>query len=50
MTDNSIHRAVEITKAAIPAENGIWLNHPDLVAKFVEVVANKLEELAGRKA
>ncbi|HET9994611.1 MAG TPA: hypothetical protein VFQ18_04340, partial [Candidatus Acidoferrum sp.] len=43
ISDISITRAVEITKAAIPAGN--WLNGGDTVAKFIETIANKLEEL-----
>jgi hypothetical protein len=45
MTDNTIHRAIEIVKAAIPSQNGVWINAPDAVAKFIEVVATKIDEL-----
>ncbi|HEY4776872.1 MAG TPA: hypothetical protein VIH56_04365 [Candidatus Acidoferrales bacterium] len=44
MDDNSIHRAVEITKAAISAQSG-WLSETDKIAKFIEVVATKIESL-----
>jgi hypothetical protein len=46
MDDSSIHRAVEIAKAAIPSQNGVWIGSPDVVAKFIETVAKKLEELS----
>lgn len=44
-TEDSILQAVEITKAAIAGENGPWMNSPDIVAKFIETVASKLEDL-----
>jgi hypothetical protein len=49
MNSNSVHQAIEITKAAIPTENGTWVNNPDAVAKFIEVVANKIDDLTHPK-
>jgi hypothetical protein len=41
----SIGQAVEITKVAIAGQNAPFANHGDIVAKFLEIVANKLQEL-----
>ena len=49
MTSNSIHYAVEIVKAAIPSQPGTWINHPEQVAKFIEVVATKIDTLSQSK-
>jgi hypothetical protein len=46
MTDNTIHRTVEIVKAAISSQNAAWINAPETVAKFIEVVATKIDDLA----
>jgi hypothetical protein len=45
VSDTSLTRAVEITKAALSSEAGTWVNHADIVAKFIETVAVKLEQL-----
>jgi hypothetical protein len=45
ISDTSLTRAVEITKAAIVAQNGVWIAHGETVAKFIEAVARKLEDL-----
>lgn len=37
MTESSIHRAVEIVKAAIPSQQGSWVGSPAKVAEFIEV-------------
>jgi hypothetical protein len=46
ISDPSLTRATEITKAAFgTGGTGGWINSPDLVAKFIETVAVKLEQL-----
>lgn len=49
MTTWAIEKAVELAKAAMPMQTGTWMSTPDTVAKFVEVVSTKLDELAKRK-
>jgi hypothetical protein len=46
----TIQQAIEITKAAIPMQNGSWLSNPKQVAKFVEVLANKINNLSQSKS
>jgi hypothetical protein len=48
MTLGSVHKAIEITVAAIPMQQGSWINNPKAVAEFIEVVATKIEELSGK--
>ena len=45
MHPDTVREAVEITKAAIPNQNGHWINDPGSVAKFIQTVAEKLHEL-----
>jgi hypothetical protein len=45
VSDSTLTRATEITKAALGSNAAAWLNHPDTVAKFIETVAIKLEQL-----
>jgi len=45
MTDSSVAQAVEVAKAAIGADNGVWIAHGDTVAKFIDTVAKKIDEL-----
>lgn len=47
LTESSIKQAVEITVATIPSQTGNWIADPERVAKFVETVARKIEELRG---
>jgi hypothetical protein len=42
---SSVEMAVEITKAAIPMQQGTWIDAPDTVAAFIEKVARKIESL-----
>jgi hypothetical protein len=45
LTDDAVKLAVEITIASVPLSSGTWIANPDAVAKFVEVVAKKINEL-----
>ncbi|MFI5057552.1 MAG: hypothetical protein ACHQLQ_05155 [Candidatus Acidiferrales bacterium] len=47
INDATIKLAVDITKAAITptTSGGHHLGSPDVVAKFIETIANKLEDL-----
>lgn len=45
ITDTSIKMAVEIVVAGMPLQTGTYLNNPEAIAKFLEVVATKLEKL-----
>jgi len=45
LTDDSVKLAVEIAKAGMPMSSGSLLTNPEVVAKFVEVVAKKIHEL-----
>ncbi len=45
ISDTTLTRAVEITKAAIVGQNGPWIAHSESVAKFIETIARKLEDL-----
>jgi len=49
MSPDSISKAIEITKAAIPIQAGSWIDKPDAVAKFIEIVAAKIDELSRGK-
>jgi protein-L-isoaspartate O-methyltransferase len=49
MTPFCIEKAVEIAKAAIPIQAGTWIDKPDTVAKFIETIAVKIDELSHRK-
>ena len=44
---DSIRMAVDITVAAVPIQPGTWITTPDTVAKFIETVARKIDELRG---
>jgi hypothetical protein len=46
ISPENLKMAVEITKAAVPMQSGSMISNPDQVAKFIEVVAKKLEALA----
>ena len=37
--------AVEVTKATLSAASVAFIEHPDDVAKFIDVVARKIDEL-----
>jgi len=45
ISDVSISQAVEIAKAGMPMTSGSLISSPDAVAKFLEIVATKLENL-----
>jgi predicted ATP-dependent protease len=45
LTHDAVDQAVKITIAAIPLSSGTMLSSPKVVADFIEVVANKIEEL-----
>lgn len=45
VSDLSILQAVEIVKAAVPSQSGAQTSYPENIAKLLEVVANKLEDL-----
>jgi len=45
MTQDSLDKAVEITKAAVPLSSGTWIPNPEDVAKFIEVVAKAIDGL-----
>jgi len=47
VTQHAVQQAVEITKVAVQA--GSWISSPDAVAKFIEVVAAKINELDTKK-
>jgi hypothetical protein len=43
---DAVDQAVEIARAAGPMQSGSsYINTPDAVAKFIEVVAKKIHEL-----
>jgi hypothetical protein len=44
ISDATLTRTVEITKAAL-GTGTTWVGNPDAVAKFIETVAAKLEQL-----
>jgi len=51
ISDTSITRAVEITKAALACHSTTsWVNSGDTVATFLDKVATKLEELRDRQS
>jgi hypothetical protein len=41
----AVDQAVEIAKAAVPMQAGSLISTPDAVAKFIEVVAKKINDL-----
>jgi hypothetical protein len=45
ITPDSMKMAVEIAKAGMSSPSGSMINFPDQVAKFLEVVATKIETL-----
>jgi hypothetical protein len=45
VSELSVKQAIELAKAGMPLSNGSMLNSPDTVAKFLEVVATKIEML-----
>lgn len=45
VSETSIKMAVEITIAGMPVQAGSMISHPDEVAKFIETVARKIDEL-----
>jgi hypothetical protein len=45
---SSVALAVEIVKAAIPSQGGTGMGYPDNVAKFIEIVAKKIDDLMPR--
>ena len=44
-SDKSIELAIDLAKAGMPSNTGILMTNPELVTKFIEVVANKIESL-----
>jgi hypothetical protein len=42
---DAVDQAIEITKAAAPMQSGSWINNPEAVAKFIDVVAKKIHDL-----
>jgi hypothetical protein len=50
ISDDAMRYTVEITKSALATHNqngSTWIQGPDQVAKFVEVVSAKINELMG---
>jgi hypothetical protein len=45
VTTDSLKMAVEITVAGMPMQSGSMVSAPDAVAKFIETVARKIDEL-----
>ncbi len=45
LTNDSVKEAVEIAKAGMPMGTGTMLVSPEVIAKFIEVVAKKIHEL-----
>lgn len=45
MTDSSVAQAVEVAKAAIGSSNGVWIADGNTVAKFIDAIARKIDEL-----
>jgi hypothetical protein len=46
LSHRSVEQAVELAKAGMPTSVGASaLNFPDVVAKFIETVARKIEEI-----
>jgi len=45
LIEDAVKQAVEITKAGMPVQTGSLIHSPDVVAKFIEVVATKIHEL-----
>lgn len=41
----SVKLAVQVAVAAAPLQTGTIINYPEDVAKFIEVVATKIQEL-----
>ena len=48
LSENSVSQAEEITKVAVASQSGTFINHGDIVAKFIDIVAEKLQELRDR--
>ena len=44
----SIKMAVELAKEGMQPPTGTYLNNPEVVAKFIETVARKIDELWDR--
>ena len=42
---DAVDQAVEIAKAGMAMQTGTWINNPDAVAKFIDVVAKKIHNL-----
>jgi hypothetical protein len=49
MSPEAVTKAVEIVKSAIASENGSWIASPEQIAKCVDVIATKIQELYDRK-
>jgi hypothetical protein len=45
VTGGAIKYAVDIAIAAAPMSSGSWISSPDVVAKLIEAVARKIDEL-----
>jgi hypothetical protein len=45
LTASSVDQAIEITKVAIASQNGHWIDNANMVATFIETVAEKIENL-----
>jgi hypothetical protein len=44
LSHDSVKLAVELAKAAL-SQSGTFLNSPEVVAKFIEVVAERIESI-----
>ena len=44
-----LEATVEVAKAALPLNSGSWINSPEKVAQFLEVVYAKLTDLQNKK-
>jgi hypothetical protein len=45
ISTSAVHYAVELAKAGMPVSNGSMITSPDAVAKFIEIVATKIESI-----
>jgi hypothetical protein len=49
ISEQSVHKAIELAKAGMSMSAGSMLNSPDTVAKFLEIVATKIETLTNQQ-
>lgn len=47
--DEAVDQAVRVAIAAVPMSTSSWIGNPEAVAKFIEAVAKKIEELKSGK-